>query len=44
MPAEGVRPLTALKHIVLEGRYTAHPGGSYHFHGDIGQRYMDDLT
>ncbi len=40
----GPDDMTALKHIVLEGRSITHPGGSYHFHGDIGQRYMDDLT
>src|SRR5208282_904295 len=45
------RPLTfgpddmiALKHIVLEGRYETHSGGSYHFHAGLAQRYMDGLA
>ena len=40
----GPDDMTALKHMVLEGRAKAHPGGSYRFHADIGQIYMDDLT
>jgi phosphomannomutase/phosphoglucomutase len=45
------RPLTfgpddmaELKQLVLGGRATTHPGGSYHFHPEIAQAYMDDLT
>jgi phosphomannomutase/phosphoglucomutase len=40
----GPDDMTALKHIVLEGRYAPHAGGLYAFHGDIGRRYMDSLT
>ena len=40
----GPDEMTALKHMVLEGRYQTHPGGSYHFHADMAQRYMDDLA
>jgi phosphomannomutase/phosphoglucomutase len=40
----GPDDMTALKRMVLEGRVATHPGGVYYFHGDIGQRYIDDLT
>jgi phosphomannomutase / phosphoglucomutase len=40
----GPDDMTALKHMVLEGRYVTHAGGTYYFHGDMTQRYIDDLT
>ncbi|MGA7327586.1 MAG: phosphomannomutase/phosphoglucomutase [Rhodomicrobium sp.] len=40
----GPDEMTELKRIALEGRYAPHPGGSYFFHGDIGRRYVEDLT
>ena len=40
----GPDDMTALKEIVLAGKYTTRPGGSYRFVADIGQRYMDDLA
>ena len=40
----GPEEMAALKRIVLEGRYRAHPGGAYFFHADLAQRYMDDLA
>ena len=40
----GPDEMSALKRMVLEGRYQTHPGGSYHFHADMAQRYMDDLA
>jgi phosphomannomutase / phosphoglucomutase len=40
----GPDEMTALKHMVLEGRCETHPGGSYHFHADMAQRYIDDLV
>ena len=40
----GPEDMTALKEIVLAGKYTTKPGGSYRFIPDIGQRYMDDLV
>jgi phosphomannomutase/phosphoglucomutase len=40
----GPDDMTALKHIVLEGRYAAHSGGSYNFHANLAQRYLDSLT
>ncbi len=45
------RPLThgpvemgRLKEIVLNGDWDARGGGSYHFHGDMRQRYLDDVA
>jgi phosphomannomutase / phosphoglucomutase len=40
----GPDEMTALKSLVLEGRLKPHDGGSYRFHADIGQRYVNDLT
>ena len=40
----GPEDMSALKDLVLEGRFTLHEGGSYRFHADIGDRYMADLT
>ena len=40
----GPDEMTALKAMVLEGRYETQPGGSYYFHADMAQRYMDDLA
>ncbi len=40
----GPDEMTALKHMVLEGRAATRDGGRYIYHADIGQRYMDDLT
>lgn len=40
----GPDDMTALKTMVLEGRASAHPGGTYAFHSEITQAYQDDLT
>jgi phosphomannomutase/phosphoglucomutase len=40
----GPDEMTALKEIVLAGRYEARTGGRYTFVPDIGERYMADLT
>jgi phosphomannomutase/phosphoglucomutase len=40
----GPDDMSALKEIVLAGKYSTKPGGSYRFVSDIAQRYMDDLT
>ena len=40
----GPDEMTALKHMVLEGRDLTHPGGSYDFDADIAERYMDYLA
>ncbi len=40
----GPDDMSALKEIVLAGKYATQPGGSYRFVADIGQRYMDDLV
>ncbi len=40
----GPEEMAALKALVLEGRDTTQPGGSYHFHAGIGDRYMADLA
>jgi phosphomannomutase/phosphoglucomutase len=40
----GPEDMSALKEIVLAGKYQTRPGGSYRFVPDIAQRYMDDLT
>ena len=33
-----------MRDLVLEGRFALHEGGSYHFHADIAERYIADLT
>ncbi len=40
----GPDDMTALKEIVLNGRYETKPGGSYRFVSDLAERYMADLT
>ncbi len=40
----GPEEMSALKEIVLSGKYRTRAGGSYRFVGDIAQRYMDDLV
>ncbi len=40
----GPEDMSALKEIVLAGRYTTKSGGTYRFVGDMAQRYMDDLA
>jgi phosphomannomutase/phosphoglucomutase len=40
----GPDDMSALKGLVLQGRFATHEGGSYHFHGEIGERYMADLA
>ncbi len=40
----GPDEMSALKAIVLEGRYAPHPGGVYMFEPGIAQAYMNDLT
>ena len=40
----GPEDMTALKEIVLGGKYRTRAGGSYNFVADIAQRYMDDLV
>ncbi|MBT3070895.1 phosphomannomutase/phosphoglucomutase [Rhodomicrobium sp. Az07] len=40
----GPEDMSELKAIVLEGRFAPHEGGTYHFHGDIADRYIADLT
>src|SRR5579883_2754853 len=40
----GPDEMTALKELVLAGRYATHAGGVYYFHSDAGQLYMGDLA
>lgn len=40
----GPREMGRLKEIVLKGEWNARGGGSYHFHGDLRQRYLDDVA
>ena len=40
----GPEDMTALKEILLGGKYRTRAGGSYNFVADIAQRYMDDLV
>jgi phosphomannomutase/phosphoglucomutase len=40
----GPEDMSALKEIVLSGKYETRPGGSYRFVPDMAQRYMDDLV
>ncbi len=40
----GPEDMSALRDLVLEGRFALHEGGSYHFHADIAERYIADLT
>ena len=40
----GPDDMSALKEIVLGGKYKTKAGGSYRFVPDIGKRYMDDLV
>ncbi len=40
----GPEDMTALKELVLEGRFAMHEGGAYRFHEDVGGRYIADLT
>ena len=40
----GPEDMSALKEIVLAGKYATKSGGSYRFVPDIAQRYMDDLV
>src|SRR6478609_4099403 len=40
----GPEDMSALRDLVLEGRVALHEGGSYHFHADMAERYIADLT
>jgi phosphomannomutase/phosphoglucomutase len=40
----GPEDMSALKEIVLEGRFAPHEGGVYHFHADLAGRYISDLA